>query len=162
MNEPDEAVREQMISALPRLRRLGRALTRNPDDGDDLVQITVERALRRVEQWQPGSSLEKWMFAIMRNAWIDELRSRQRQRGIFAPEEAGAEVGEESAERQFQQLSIEAALARLPDEQRATVALVLIEGCSYQDAADILQVPIGTVTSRLARARATLQGLLGD
>lgn len=159
---PIEQVRRQVIELLPRLRRFGRTIARNPHDADDLVQIAVERALLRYEQWQPESRFDSWMFGIMRNAWIDEVRARGRRSQVFAPEEAGENVADAAAESQVRALSVQDAMASLPEEQRMAVALVLVEGLSYKEAADVLEVPMGTVTSRLARGREALQKSLGD
>lgn len=154
---PVGQIRQQLIALLPRLRRFARAIARDVHDADDLVQIAVERALVRHEQWRPESRLESWVFGIMRNAWIDEVRSRKRRDRVFAPEEAGETVGDLASEASERLLSVQKALAQLPDEQRLAVALVLIEGLSYKEAAEVLEVPIGTVTSRLARGREALQ-----
>lgn len=156
-----EAVQRQLVEILPRLRRFARTLTRNSHDADDLVQLAVERALSRLDQWRPDSRLDSWMFGIIRNAWIDETRSRRRRDSVFAPEEAGEHVADAASEAHIHRLSVEAALARLPGEQREVVALVLIEGLAYKEAAAVLDVPIGTVTSRLARGREALEALLG-
>lgn len=155
-----EQIRELIISLLPRLRRFARTITRNAHDADDLVQASIERALRHYEQWRPDSRFESWMFGIMRNAWIDEVRSRRRRDKVLAPEESGENVGDRSSEAHVQMLSVQAAMAELPEEQRMAVALVLVEGLSYKEAADVLDVPIGTLTSRLARGREALQRLL--
>lgn len=152
-----EQVRRQIVALLPRLRRFGRAITHHASDADDLVQISIERALLRYEQWRPDAKFESWMFGIMRNAWIDEVRARGRRGQVLAPEEAGLDVGDNASEAQLQLLSVHKAMATLPDEQRLAVALVLIEGLSYQEAAEALAVPIGTLTSRLARGREALQ-----
>jgi RNA polymerase sigma-70 factor (ECF subfamily) len=162
MNETGTSLGEQMGMLLPRLRRFARALTRHPQDADDLVQLAVERALRRSDQWRPDSSLLNWMLGIVRNAWIDEVRSRRRRDAVFAPEDAAADVGEWSAERDVEIWSIQSALERLPEEQRLAVALVLVEGLSYVEAASVMNVPIGTLTSRLARGRLALQSMLSD
>lgn len=151
-----------LTELLPRLRRLARTLTGHVHDADDLVQVALERALARSEQWRPDARLDAWVFGIVRNAWLDELRARTRRSRVFAPEEAGEHVGEPAIERQSDAMSVAAAMARLPEEQREVVALVLVEGLSYRETADLLAVPIGTVTSRLARARTTLQNLLGE
>jgi RNA polymerase sigma-70 factor, ECF subfamily len=99
----------------------------------------------------------------MRNAWIDEIRSRGRRNRLFAPEEADENVGDDSAEAQVRMLAVQTAMASLPEEQRLAVALVLVEGLSYREAADVLEIPIGTLTSRLARGREALQRqLAGD
>lgn len=161
MAQSVEFIRE-LTDLLPRLRRLARTLTGHVHDADDLVQVALERALARSDQWRPDSRLDAWVFGIVRNAWLDELRARTRRSRVFAPEEAGEHVGEMALERQSDAMSVAAAMARLPEEQREVVALVLVEGLSYRETSDALDVPIGTVTSRLARARTTLQALLGD
>jgi RNA polymerase sigma-70 factor (ECF subfamily) len=162
MNQPDASVRDEIVDALPRLRRFARTLARNPHDADDLVQIAVERALSRVAQWRPGTSLLSWMFGILRNAWIDETRSRNRRDRLFAAEEAADDVGDSAIDRDTQMWSIRAALRQLPEEQRSAVALVLIEGLSYKEAAHALEIPIGTLTSRLARGREKLATALEE
>src|ERR1700677_2198121 len=93
-NDSVENIHEQIVTLLPRLRRFARNLARNPHDADDVVQIAVERALSRLDQWRPDARLDSWMFKIVRNAWIDELRSRGRQGRIFVGAEAGEHVGE--------------------------------------------------------------------
>jgi RNA polymerase sigma-70 factor (ECF subfamily) len=100
------------------------------------------------------------MFKIVRNAWIDELRARGRRAQIFLAAEAGEQVGEASLERESQLMSVQSAMARLPQEQRLAVSLVLVEGLPYKEAAEVLDIPIGTLTSRLARGREALQSLL--
>lgn len=157
-----EPVRRQVVELLPRLRRFARAIARNVHDADDLVQLSIERALLKYDQWRPEQKFDGWMFGIMRNAWIDEVRSRSRRDRVFAPEEAGVGVGHDGTESQVRLLAVQRAVAKLPDEQRLAVALVLVEGLSYKEAADVLEVPIGTLTSRLARGRDALQGALSD
>jgi RNA polymerase sigma-70 factor (ECF subfamily) len=156
-----DAVREGLIPLLPRLRRLARALAGQAADADDLVQIVLERALARAAQWRPDAALDRWVFAIARNAWRDELRARGRSQHLFAPEEAGEMAADRAGAQPAQQLELAMALAALPPDHREVVALVLVEGMSYGEAAELLEVPVGTVTSRLARARATLQAHLG-
>ena len=153
---------EDLIALLPRLRRFARNLTRNPHDADDVVQVAVERALAHVEQWRSDSRLDSWMFKIVRNAWIDEVRARTRRNSVFVGEEAGLQVGESTMDRQTDLMSVQAAMAQLPEEQREAVGLVLVEGLPYKEAADVLDIPIGTLTSRLARGREALQKLLGN
>lgn len=158
---PFDEVRAQLGELLPRLRRFARVITRNVQDADDLVQVAAEKALARADQWRPDARLDSWIFGIMRNAWIDETRARRRRERVHAPEEAGATVGDASAEAREIALSVQAAMARLPVEQRLAVALVLVEGLSYREAAEVLGIPIGTLTSRLARGREALQAVLG-
>ncbi len=147
---------------LPRLRRFARSLAREPHDADDLVQITVERALGRADQFHGDSHLAGWLFGILRNAWIDECRSRQRREPLHAPEELADSVGDPAAGSQSELLCVQDALFQLPEEQRLAVSLVLIEGFSYKEAAEIMNVPTGTLTSRLARGREALQKMLSQ
>ncbi len=156
-NGAPENVQRQIVDLLPRLRRFARNMTRNPHDADDVVQIAVERALARLAQWRADSPLDRWMYKIAKNAWFDEIRSRKRRDEVFLPADAAdAATGEDQGDA----LSIRTAVARLPEEQRLAVSLVLVEGLSYQEAADVLDVPVGTLTSRLARARQALQAAL--
>ncbi len=169
MSDAAAALRQALPAVLPRLRRFARTLARNPHDADDLAQGTIERALRNAAQWRAPaeSSAEQletavrcWMFGIMKNAWIDNRRAHTRERGLFAGEELAENIGDNASEALQDRLSLDRALEQLPDEQRLAVSLVLVEGLSYQEAADVLEVPIGTVTSRLARGRAQLARLL--
>jgi RNA polymerase sigma-70 factor (ECF subfamily) len=159
-NGTPENVRERLAGLLPRLRRFARNLTRNPQDADDVVQTALERALASLDQWRADARLDSWMFKIVRNAWIDELRSRGRQGKIFVDAEAGECVGEAQIERATDLMAVQSAMARLPEEQRSAVSLVLVEGLPYKEAAQVLDIPIGTLTSRLARGREALQAML--
>ena len=152
----------QIAALLPRLRRFARTITFNRDDADDLVQIAVERALNRGAQWEPGTRLDSWIFRIMKNAWIDEVRSRIRRDAVFAPEEAGEHVGDDFAEAHQQRMAIQKAISLLSEDHRIVIGLVLVDGLPYKEAAEVLELPMGTLTSRLARAREALQGLLSD
>lgn len=153
-------VRDEIAALLPRLRRFGRTLARHREDADDLVQIAVERALTHTEQWRPGTRLDSWLFRIMQNAWIDETRSRVRRSETFVAEEAGENVGVSTTDAQIDALAVRKAVAQLNDDQRAAVGLVLVEGLPYKEAAEVLGIPVGTLTSRLARAREALQTIL--
>ncbi|HLZ97972.1 MAG TPA: sigma-70 family RNA polymerase sigma factor [Steroidobacteraceae bacterium] len=158
--ESTENIQARIIELLPRLRRFARNLTRDPHDADDVVQIALERALTRLDQWHRDARLDSWLFRIVRNAWIDEVRSRVRRDALFVPEEAGEAIGVAAMDREADRLSVEAAMTRLPEEQRSAVSLVLVEGLPYKEAALVLDVPIGTLTSRLARGREALQAML--
>jgi RNA polymerase sigma-70 factor (ECF subfamily) len=160
-SETSQNFHEELVALLPRLRRFARNLTRNPHDADDMVQIAIERAIARADQRQLDARLDGWLFKIVRNAWIDEVRSRGRRDKIFAPEEAGEHIGSDAIEQEATLMSVQAAMQRLPEEQRMAVSLVLVEGLPYKEAAEVLEVPIGTLTSRLARGREALQVMLG-
>ena len=150
-------------SVLPRLRRFAHGLARDPADADDLTQATAERALNARSQFQPGTNMTAWSMRIMRNLWIDMARQRQRRDRVLAPEEEGETVGAEgSAEASIELHYLMQAMDRLPDEQREAVALVMIEGLAYREAADVLDIPVGTLTSRLVRGRQALLAMLGE
>lgn len=161
MSEAVEKIRGPLIELLPRLRRFARNLTRQSDDADDLVQIALERALKRCEQWDSNGRLDSWMFGIIRHAWIDELRSSRRRGVQLDVDELSETIADSQGAMEDEVMSVQAAMARLPEEQRTAVSLVLIEGLSYKEAAQVMDVPIGTLTSRLARGREALQVLLG-
>jgi RNA polymerase sigma-70 factor, ECF subfamily len=162
MRDSESQLREQIVGSLPRLRRFARTLARNAHDADDIVQIAVERALARLDQLRPGSQLSSWLFGIVRNAWIDEVRARGRQGRIFASGEPATPIAEGSSGTVADTLAVQDAMARLPAEQRVAVGLVLVEGLSYKEAARVMEIPIGTLTSRLARGREALQEMLSD
>jgi RNA polymerase sigma-70 factor (ECF subfamily) len=144
-------------SHIGRLRRYARALTGNADAADDLVQDTIERALVKFALWQPGTDLRAWLFTIMHNLYVNQLRQRR-------PEIAGDEVDEipvRGGESDHIELGdLDRALQRLSGDQRQVLLLVALEQMSYQETADTLGIPIGTVMSRLARARERLRVLL--
>jgi RNA polymerase sigma factor (sigma-70 family) len=152
----------EIAALLPRLRRFARSITFHREDADDLVQVAVERALARSGQWEAGTRLDSWLFRIMKNAWIDEVRSRIRRDRMFAPEEEGEHVGDDYAEAHQQRLAIQKAISLLSEDHRMVIGLVLVDGLPYKEAAEVLEIPMGTLTSRLARAREALQGLLSD
>jgi RNA polymerase sigma-70 factor (ECF subfamily) len=149
-------VRQEMVALLPRLRRFALARTGSPEAADELVQAACERALSRLDQFTPGTRLDSWMFRIIETMWIDRRRYAGRR------PEAGAKVIDlmpfdarihEQVEARADLAIVRAEVARLPEEQRAVLALVAIDGQSYQQAAETLGVPIGTIMSRLSRAR---------
>ncbi|WP_338467436.1 RNA polymerase sigma factor [Novosphingobium sp. ZN18A2] len=152
-----------MLELLPRLRRFAAGLSRDMTQADDLCQMTIERALRSRNQWQEGTRLDSWMYRIMRNLWIDEGRAAARRRQSFVDEEAGLSVGADGAQESQVELSnVDRALQKLPDEQREAVLLVMVEGHSYKEAAEIVGCPVGTLNSRLVRGRDALLALLGE
>lgn len=152
-----------LIDLLPKMRRFACGLTGSTADGDDLCQMTVERALARRNQWQEGTRLDSWMYKIMRNLFIDEIRASRRRSETFVAEEAGLSVGSSGGQEASVELTmIDRAMMQLPDEQREAVLLVMVEGCSYKEAAEIVGCPVGTLNSRLVRGRDALQGLLED
>jgi len=152
--------REELVELLPRLRRFAYGLAAHREDADDLVQAACERALERVDQWTPGTRLDSWMFRIIQNLWFDRLRSRK-VRGEQHDESALAHQTDENAHRVVEVRDtfahVSAQLDALKPEHREVLMLVCVEEYSYKDAAELLQIPVGTVMSRLARARLQLQ-----
>jgi RNA polymerase sigma-70 factor (ECF subfamily) len=160
-----ETFEDELTSLLPRLRRFAHGLSRSAADADDLTQMTIERALRSRAQWQVGTRLDSWTYRIMRNLWIDTARARIRRDRFEAPAEEAESIGEdprEAIEASLELKRVMAAMARLPDEQREVVALILIEGFGYREAAEMLALPVGTVSSRLVRGRTALLAMVGE
>lgn len=164
----ETAFGQRIVALLPNLRRFALVLTRDPDAADDLVQQTCERAIAGRERFDPATRLEAWLFRIMRNAWIDLVR-RRKTRGAELPvedaEDASAVDGRRVAEARLELDDVRAVVETLPVEQREILMLVCVEGLSYRETAEILDVPVGTVMSRLARARLKLaekMGITGD
>lgn len=154
---------DEMVALLPRLRRFASGLARERADGDELVQLTVERALASRGQWQAGTRLDSWMMRIMRNIWIDEGRKVARRSQTFVTEDAGFSVGADGGQEAAAALhDVGRAMNRLPDDQREAVMLVLVEGYRYAEAAEIIGCPVGTLTSRLGRGREALIAMLGE
>ena len=145
------------------MRRFAAALTRDVGEADDLCQSTIERAFRHRQQWEKGTRIDSWMYRIMRNCWIDEARSRTRRGQTFVGAEQGMEVGTSGGQEASAELQdIGRALSRLPAEQREAVVLVMVEGYSYKEAAEIVGCPVGTLNSRLVRGRDALLSQLGE
>lgn len=156
-------IRAGMVELLPRLRRFAYSLTGNRDQADDLVQETCARALARVDQWQPGTRLDSWMYRIAQNIWLDRCRSnaiRGESVDLDTQEHVSGSDGRDVTESRLTLGAVNASIAQLPPDQRILVGLVCIEGLSYKEAANVLEVPIGTVMSRLARARKALHDAL--
>lgn len=145
------------------MRRFAIGLAGSPADGDDLCQMTIERALTRREQWQEGTRLDSWMYRIMRNIFIDERRANTRRGETFVHEDAGIGIGTDGGQEARIELSmVDRAMARLPADQREAVLLVMVEGYSYKEAAAIVDCPVGTLNSRLVRGRDALMAMLED
>ena len=159
------AFEQELLAIVPRLRRFARGLTQNAADADDLCQAAIERALKSRDQWQAGTRLDSWMYRITRNIWIDNRRAAAR-RGIHADIDDGVmQIADDSHARMEASMElgdVDRAMAKLPDEQREAVMLVLVEGYAYREAAEIMNVPVGTLTSRLVRGREALMRELGQ
>ncbi|MEO0821692.1 MAG: RNA polymerase sigma factor [Pseudomonadota bacterium] len=161
-----DEIRANLAVLVPRLRRFAMALCGNRDDGDDLVQTACMKALDRAAQFEPGTRLDSWMFRIVQTTFLDQRRKLAR-RGQEAPPEALDALSDEGREagRHVDRLllaSLRERIAELPEDQRLVLGLVAIEGYTYKETAEILDIPVGTVMSRLSRARARLLPLTED
>jgi RNA polymerase sigma-70 factor, ECF subfamily len=158
MGSPHEA---EIVACIPSLRRYARGLAHDPERADDLVQDTLERAWGRFSMWQRRGAIRAWMFGIMHNLHIDRLRSQRNtpedSAGDDLPDAAAAAPADHLAMR-----DLERALQRLPAEQREVLLLVGVEELSYREIATVTGVPIGTVMSRLSRARERLRAELDE
>ena len=160
---PDETTRQALIALIPRLRRFARVLTGTIADADDVVQASLEKAMLNLDQWQPGTQLDRWVFRIARNTWVDDRRRAHNRKGhddIGEMIDLAGDDGVTLIEASDETRMVRAAVDRLPPEQRDVVALVMLEEFSYREAADTLGLPIGTVMSRLSRAKAALAKIL--
>jgi RNA polymerase sigma-70 factor, ECF subfamily len=150
---------DQLVAVLPRLRRFARGLAGSASEADDLVQAACERALARAHQFQEGTRFDSWMFRIVQTIWIDQLRARdvRKESGDVEDERLGSDAAVRSVEARLALAEVRRAVDRLPVDQRSVLMLVTVEGLSYKEAAEVAGVPVGTIMSRLARARIALQ-----
>jgi len=147
---------------IPRLRRYARALTRDAQRADDLVQDTLLRGLIKQDRWEPGTNLRAWLFTLMHNQYVNDVRRASRETGTIDIDDVSSSLvatTDPTASRQLHEL--ERALGQLATEQREVILLVGLEGFSYEDAAGILAVPVGTIRSRLSRGRESLRREFG-
>jgi RNA polymerase sigma-70 factor (ECF subfamily) len=151
----------QLEAQIPRLRRYARALTRDASRADDLVQSCLTRALAKQHLWQPGTDLRAWLFTLLHNQHVNDVRRSMRE-GVSVPVEDVAPIltTHSNALASVELRDLEAAMARLPDEQRQVILLVGLEGLRYEEVSEILGIPIGTVRSRLSRGRDNLRALM--
>jgi RNA polymerase sigma-70 factor (ECF subfamily) len=146
---------------IPRLRRYARALTGERTAADDLVQDTLERAWTKLHLWRTGSDLRAWLFTIMHNVHVNQVRSRAATATLPLDEDMPDTPARATQADMLEVRDIDSALRRLPVEQREVLLLIALEHMSYQETADTMGIPIGTVMSRLARARDRLRIMLG-
>jgi RNA polymerase sigma-70 factor (ECF subfamily) len=143
---------------IPRLRRYARYLTRDVDGADDLVQEALMRAVARTDTWQPGTNLRAWLFVILRNVFISELRHRAREpRSDMVADDHPSMSVKSGQDERMSLVDLQRAFDQLSAEHREILLLVAVEGMPYEEAAAILGVPVGTVRSRLSRARTALR-----
>lgn len=151
-------LKRDLIALLPRLRRFARTLTRSATEADDLVQESCLRALTRSEQWDRSQPLDRWMFRIMRNLWISEMRKRSVRmgQGQVPADESDELLTQETGEASYAARELRAKIDALPEELATLLLAVSVEGLSYAEAAELFEIPLGTVMSRIHRARKAL------
>jgi RNA polymerase sigma factor (sigma-70 family) len=152
---------DRVVACIPHLRRYARALTGEPHYADDLVQDTLERAWRGVHLWRGGDDIRPWLFSILHNCFINDARRRRRTPLMLPLDDAATAASPANAEVTVEFHATLSALDLLAVEQRTVLLLVALEGFSYREVAEILKVPIGTVMSRLSRARESLRATIG-
>lgn len=160
MNATIHEMHREMIGLLPRLRRFAYGLSGSLDEADDLVQSTFERALSHIDQWQAGTRLDSWMYRILHSIRINRLHADNLRTKKLDDSDPDEQIGGDNAREMEAKLTLEAVrqfIWKLPEEQRTILLLVVVEGVSYKDVSDMLSIPIGTVTSRLARARLAIK-----
>lgn len=150
----------QIAPLIPRLRRYARALTGERMLSDDLVQDTLERAWTKLHLWRPDSDLRAWLFTIMHNVFVNQVRRRARDATLPLDGDALEISASVTGRDALDVRDVDAALRRLPDEQREVLLLIGLEQLSYSETASVLEVPVGTVMSRLSRAREKMRVLL--
>lgn len=164
-NTIDKRFESDFRDAYPKLRRFAFSLTTQAADAEDLIQRASERAMKKYGQFKQGTSFNNWIFQLTRNLWIDTVRARGRRAKREVSEEAGLSVGYDPHPATHAAIDLKTALSamdKLPEEQREIVALILIEGMGYREVSEMLDLPIGTVSSRLVRGRKALLVLLGE
>jgi RNA polymerase sigma factor (sigma-70 family) len=156
--------RSELIAQIPGLRRYARALTGNSWAADDLVQDTLERACTKWRLWAAGSDLRAWLFTLMHNLFVNQLRHSSRQAALATPLDIDAlpEPVAATDASQEQLLDLQRCLMRLPQDQRAVLLLISVEDMSYEETARIVDAPVGTVMSRLSRARTRMRNLMNS
>jgi RNA polymerase sigma-70 factor, ECF subfamily len=151
----------QIEEQIPRLRRYARALTRNPDPADDLLQDTLVRALAKQHLWQPGTNLRAWLFTLMHHQNINAIRrNKPPKSSVDIDDTAIALTAVNDTQAASKLAELDRALGKLPQNQRAVILLIGLEGMSYEEAAAVLPVAIGTIRSRLSRGREALRRLI--
>jgi RNA polymerase sigma-70 factor (ECF subfamily) len=159
----DPQIEKEIISLLPRLRRFALSLTRSQAAADDLAQATLERAIVNLDKWEPGSRLDSWLYRIAHNLFRNDRRnetSRGSKLEVVAYDIERTTDGEREAVARLEFKAVSAAIAQLPDEQREALLLVAVEGLSYREAAEVTGASVAALTSRIARAREALRGVI--
>ncbi len=156
-------IEKEIIALLPRLKRFALSLTRSMPAAEDLAQATVERAIVNLDKWQPGTRLDSWLYRIAHNLHRNEVRNqatRSEKLGIIRSDSEQALDGERAVIARLEFSAVSAAIAQLPGEQREALLLVAVEGRSYREVAEITGASVAAVTSRIARAREALRGVV--
>jgi RNA polymerase sigma-70 factor (ECF subfamily) len=157
-----DSIYRRIEQEIPRLRRYARALTRDVSAADDLVQDCLARALGKVHLWQKGTDLRAWLFTILHNQYVNHVRRAVREgTAVGLSDSEPTLTTQPNQSKRLELRDLERAIAKLPEEQRAVLLLVGLEGMRYEEVAAVLDVPVGTIRSRLSRGREMLRQLIG-
>lgn len=159
----EQEIRREMIALIPRMKRFALSLTRSGQDAEDLVQLTYERAIRSIDGFEFGTRLDSWMYRIMQNLHRNGIRDRKTREKTVVGGIDDADVaidGERAAHAHLEMADVQRFMAGLDEQHRSVLMLIAVEGYGYTEVAEMLSIPIGTVTSRLARARLKLRGFM--
>jgi RNA polymerase sigma-70 factor (ECF subfamily) len=159
----DPQIEKEIISLLPRLRRFALSLTRSAAAADDLAQATLERAIANLDRWVPGTRLDSWLYRIAHNLFRNDRRNetaRGSKLEIVSHDIERTTDGERAVVSRLEFKAVSAAIAQLPGEQREALLLVAVEGLSYREAAEVTGASVAALTSRIARAREALRGVI--
>lgn len=165
MSNKEHELAQALVALQPRLRRFAYGLTGSLDQADEIVQSAYARALARLDQWEPGTRLDSWMYRIVQTVQFNQYKSNKVRRITQNPLDPEVHVGTDgtkAAEAYVTLGEVRELIWDLPEEQRAVILLVAVEGLSYKETADTLDIPVGTVTSRLARARMVLSASMNS
>lgn len=158
----DQPFQRELVTLVPRLRRFALSLTNSQADADDLVQSACERALQNKASFRPGTRMDSWLYRIIQNLWLDNRRRLKTRKEEVDPMDANLSDSGKGASEATSRLmldKVQEAMGDLPDDQRVVLSMIAIEGQSYKDVAEALNIPVGTVMSRLSRARQKLAPL---
>ena len=159
MNRETEQIQTGLVELLPELRRFAHGLTCDRDTADDLTQATLERALSKSSAWDSSRPLKSWVFKIAKNIWLDQLRVQKVRANTEDIDDEEINIADDNLadmDTTHELREVTERMRELPEDQRAVLVLVAVEGYSYKEAAELLDIPVGTVMSRLSRARKTL------
>ena len=157
----DGYLHKEIVALIPPLRRWARVLTRDVVAADDLLQDCLTRALEKIHLWAPGTDLQAWLFTMLYRRHVSHLRRRLRHDHVQIHDSHPSLVRPPNQPARLELRDLQRALAKLPEEQRSVILLIGLVGMAYEEAASVVNIPVGTVRSRVARGRESLRQVTG-